>query len=63
MCTPKTPEVQKTPVRAATKLPDGGDPTRAAYNRSKKRVGPSALIFANKNGTLGAPSVSAPLGA
>lgn len=62
MCTPKPPKIEKTPTRQIAKLPDGGDAGIAAGIKARSSLGPSALIFANKGGTLGAPSVTNALG-
>jgi len=64
MCAPKPPKVEKIPMRAAALLPDGGDPTARQNGRgtSRRRMATSAMIFA-KQGGLGAPSVSGPIGA
>lgn len=62
MCsTPKAPKVEKIPIRAAAILPDNGDPTVRTASR-RRRLTSSAMIFSNKSGTLGAPSVSGPIG-
>jgi len=65
MCAPKTPKVEKVPDRQPMLLPDGGDPGVLAALRAGSgngRLRTSAMIFANRAGTLGAPSVAAPLG-
>lgn len=62
MCPPKTPKVPKTPTRQASALPDGGDATAAVRARSARRVGPGAMVFANKGGTLAIPTTTNPLG-
>ena len=50
MCiAPKVPKVEKTPIRQAPKLPDNGDPTVAASNRQKRRLGPAAVAALNSN--------------
>lgn len=62
MCSaPKPPKVEKIPIRAAAILPDNGDPTVRTANR-RRRLTSSAMIFSNKGGTLGMPSVSGPIG-
>lgn len=61
MCAPKKPKVEKTPVRMAAVLPDGGDPSVRDAQRSRRRLTTSAMIFSNQS-TLGAPSVSGPIG-
>lgn len=44
-------------------LPDGGDPTvRMGMKAGSGQLRTSSMIFANRNGTLGAPSIAAPLG-
>lgn len=63
MCPPKAPKVEKVPVRQAGVLPDNGDAGIATANRERRRLGPSAMIFAASNGTLGAPSTTNTLGA
>lgn len=62
MCPPKTPAVPKTPIRQTSMLPDGGDPTVAAKARNARRLGPGAMVFANKGGTLSIPGTTNPLG-
>lgn len=63
MCSaPKIPKPEKVPVRQAGKLPDNGDAGIAATNRERRRLGPAAMVFASKGGTLGAPSTSNVLG-
>jgi len=63
MCapTPKAPKVEKVPERAASVLPNGGDPSIRAGDRNRRRGlwSPAALAQA---ATLGSPSTSAPLG-
>jgi hypothetical protein len=61
MCTgkPKTPEVQPIPDRRPSVLPDGGDPSVRLAHRNRRRLMASSMIFTNQ-GTLGAPSVTAP---
>jgi hypothetical protein len=61
MCAPKTPKVEKIPTRAAMILPDGGDPRARQGAKGRQRLSTSAMIF-SKQGTLGAPSVSGPIG-
>lgn len=62
MCSaPKPPKVEKIPIRAAALLPDNGDPSARNAQRNRQRLTTSAMIFTNQ-GTLGAPSVSGPLG-
>jgi hypothetical protein len=43
MCPPKTPKLEKTPIRQAPKLPDNGDPTVASRNRQRQRLGPASV--------------------
>lgn len=64
MCvgTPKTPKVEKIPVRQPMLLPDNGDPTVRSSLKGQRRLTTSAMIFSNRGGTLGAPSVSGPIG-
>jgi len=60
---PKTPAVEKIPDRQPLLLPDGGDPlVRAGLRSTSGRLRSSAMIFANRTGALGAPSVATPLG-
>lgn len=61
MCAPKIPEPEKVPERAASVLPNGGDPSVRASDRNKRRGvwSPAALAQA---ATLGSPATSAPLG-
>jgi len=60
---PKPPKVQPIPDRQPMLLPDNGDPSIAASLRGASgQLRTSSMIFANKNGSLGAPSVAAPLG-
>lgn len=58
MCTPKVPEVAPVPVRAATVLPNNGDPTIRASDRNRRRITPSAVSAS----VLGTPITSNPLG-
>lgn len=61
MCSaPKVPKVEKIPVRQPIMLPDGGDPGVRAALRGQRRLTTSAMIFANRGGSLGAPSISGP---
>lgn len=65
MCAPsvKTPKVEKIPDRQPMLLPDNGDPAAIASARAGSgKLRMSSMIFANRNGTLGAPSIAAPLG-
>lgn len=64
MCTgsPKTPKVQDIPMRQPLLLPDGGDPAVRGALKSQRRLSTSSMIFAGRGGSLGAPSVSGPLG-
>lgn len=62
MCAPSVPKVEKTPVRSTPLLPNNGDPTIRATDRQKRTLNPGAMIFANKGGTLGAPSTTSVLG-
>ena len=63
MCSaPSIPKPEKVPVRQAGKLPDNGDATLATANRERRRLGPAAMVFASKGGTLGAPSTTNALG-
>lgn len=60
---PKTPKVEKIPDRQPLLLPDGGDPNvRMGMRGGSGRLRTSSMIFANRNGALGAPSIAAPLG-
>jgi hypothetical protein len=60
MCsTPDVPKVQDIPIRQMVLMPDGGDPSVIASKRRASRLGPSAMIFAGRQG-LSAPSVSGP---
>jgi len=61
MCAPKTPKVQATPERAATVLPNGGDPSVRANDRAKRRNGWSSTALMQA-ATLGMPATSNPLG-
>ncbi len=63
MCapTPKVPKVEKTPERAASVLPNGGDPSIRAGDRAKRRSGWSASTVMQA-ATLGVPATSNPLG-
>jgi hypothetical protein len=64
MCsTPKTPKVQEIPIRQPVLLPDNGDPSVMAALKDRRRLTSSAMIFSTAGGTLGAPSVSGPIGA
>lgn len=58
MSAPKTPKVEKIPIHQAVLLPDNGDPTVRAGLKGQRRLTTSAMIFANRGGTLGAPSVT-----
>jgi hypothetical protein len=58
----KTPKVQDIPLRQAVLLPDNGDPAVRAGLKGQRRLTTSAMIFANRGGSLGAPSVSGPIG-
>lgn len=62
MCAPKKPEVEKIPIRMASVLPDGGDPGVRQNANQRRRLTTSAMIF-TRQGSLGAPSVSGPIGA
>jgi len=59
MCVPKpkTPKVEKVPVRQASRLPDNGDATVAAAARARRRLSPAAMVFAGPQG-MNAPPVS-----
>lgn len=60
MCPPKAPQVEKTPVRAQSVLPDGGSTTAGAQNRRRRpTIGGMTVAQA---ATLGAPVTSNPLG-
>lgn len=61
ICTPRVPKVEKVPVRAANVLPNGGDPSVRAADRTRRRVGFNASTIAGA-ATLGAPVTSNPLG-
>jgi hypothetical protein len=64
MCasTPKTPKVQDIPIRQPVLLPDNGDPAVRGALRGTRRLTTSAMIFAGRNGSLGMPATSGPLG-
>lgn len=63
MCsTPKTPKVQDIPMRQPVLLPDNGDPAVRSALRGSRRLTTSSMIFADRGGTLGAPSVTGPIG-
>lgn len=63
MCAPKTPKVEKIPDRQPMILPDNGDPgVRMGLRAGDGRLRTSSMIFANRAGALGAPSIAAPLG-
>jgi hypothetical protein len=69
MCAPSAPKIAKTPAvepipdRQPLLLPDGGDPSvRAGLGSGNGKLRTSAMIFANRSGTLNAPSIAAPLG-
>lgn len=61
MCAPKPPRVEKTPERAATVLPNGGDPSVRANDRARRRNGWSSTALMQA-ATLGMPSTSNTLG-
>jgi len=61
MCAPKPPKVEAVPERAASVLPNGGDPSIRAGDRNKRRGMWSSSVLAQA-ATLGSPSTSAPLG-
>lgn len=61
MCAPKTPKVQQTPQRAATVLPNNGDPAVRASDRARRRNGWSATSVMQA-ATFGLPSTSNTLG-
>jgi len=62
MCSvPKPPKVEKLPVRAAAVLPDNGDPSVRNQSSSRRRLTTSAMIL-TKQGTLGQPQTSGPMG-
>lgn len=66
MCigTPKPPAAatQAIPVRQPVIFPDNGDPSVLAGLKNPKRLATSAMILTGKGGTLGSPSIAAPLG-
>lgn len=65
MCTApkvKTPKVQDIPIRQPILLPDNGDPSVRNALRNPRRLTTSSMIFAGRGGTLGAPSVTGPIG-
>lgn len=64
MCAPSPPKVQPIPDRQPLQLPGNGDPNAitSPLLPSGNRLRTSAMIFANKTGALGAPSIAAPLG-
>ena len=63
MCAPKTPKVEQIPDRQPLLLPDGGDPgVRMGMRSGSGKLRTSAMIFANRAGALGAPSIATPLG-
>ena len=59
MCAPKTPKVDPVPVRAATVLPNNGDPTIRAADRQRRRVNTNSVAAMT---VLGTPATSNPLG-
>ena len=61
MCAPKAPKIEKTPERAATVLPNGGDPSVRANDRARRRNGWSSTALMQA-ATLGMPATSNPLG-
>jgi len=60
---PKAPKVQDIPIRAAALMPDNGDPSVQARLKTQRGLVMSSMILANRGGSLGAPTTSAPLGA
>lgn len=60
MCAPKvkTPKVEEIPMRQPLLMPDNGDPAVRQALKGQRRLSTSAMIFANRGGTLGAPSVT-----
>lgn len=63
MCSaPKTPKVQDIPMRQPVLLPDNGDPAVRGALRGQRRLTTSAMIFAGKNGSLGLPNATGPIG-
>ena len=66
MCSPggggSSQKVQDIPDRQPLLMPDGGDPLVRAALRGSGKLRTSAMIFANRSGAIGAPSVAAPLG-
>lgn len=61
MCAPKIPEPKKVPVRAASVLPNGGDPSIRMSDRAKRRGGWSSTAL-SQAATLGAPITTSSLG-
>lgn len=53
---------QPIPVRQPVLMPDNGDPNVVASLKNSKRLSTSSMILTGKGGTLGSPSVAAPLG-
>lgn len=66
MCigTPKPPAsaTQPIPIRQPVLMPDNGDPNVLAGLKNPRRLTTSAMILTGKGGTLGSPSIAAPLG-
>lgn len=62
MCAPKPPAVEKTPVRSTPLQPNDGNPLVRATDRGKRAFNMGSMVFANKGGTLGAPSTTSALG-
>ena len=63
MCSaPKPAKVPDIPIRQPVLIPDNGDPTVRAALKGQRRLTTSAMIFSGSQGTLGAPSVSGPIG-
>ncbi len=55
---PKVPKVQDIPIRAATLLPDAGDPAVRLGLRAKRSLSMSSSILANRAGTLALPRIT-----
>lgn len=69
MCvgSPKVPkqsaaEAQQIPIRQPVLLPDNGDVSVVAGLKNTRRLSTSAMILTGRGGSLGSPTVAAPLG-
>lgn len=60
MCAPSPPKVQPIPDRQPMQMPDPNQLNAEQAGTGKLRT--SAMIFANRTGSLGAPSIATPLG-